>query len=99
MVQAISSAGSSITATGGAPGPVQAQLAEAERLLSDCVNCDTAKTAQGQAKIQVLSARVQALRARLSEAQGQGPATRPSPATQAASDPTGGVGGRLDLMS
>jgi hypothetical protein len=46
---------------------VQAQLTQVESQLADCVNCDTAKTTAGQAKIQILSTRVRALKTRLEE--------------------------------
>ena len=57
--------------TGTAPvtpsGDVRTQLATAERQLADCVNCDTARTSSGQARIQNLTSRVQILKSRLEE--------------------------------
>lgn len=65
-----------VQAVGSSPGPVppapagsglRAQLAKAESQLADCINCDSARTASGQVKIQAAALRVQSLKARIEE--------------------------------
>lgn len=67
MIQAIGSVPGPTALPGAGGGGLQAQLAQAERQLADCITCDTANTPSGKAKIQVLTARVQALKERLEE--------------------------------
>ncbi len=68
MIQAIGSSPGQTALPGGSDtGGLQAQLAQAERQLADCITCATANTPSGKAKIQVLTARVQALKDRLEE--------------------------------
>jgi cell division protein FtsB len=53
----------------GSTGVLQDQLAQVENQLAACLHCETADTAAGKAKIQVISVRVQALKARVEELQ------------------------------
>lgn len=53
--------------TSGLAGALQTQLEEATRQLADCLTCATARTSEGQARIQRLTARVQALRSRIAQ--------------------------------
>lgn len=64
-------------------GTLTAQLATLEGQLAECLHCATANTAAGKAKIQALTTRIQALRARLEEARNadsiQPPLRAPAP--------------------
>lgn len=55
---------------------LRAQLATAERELADCLNCDSARTRSGQDRIQAATRKVQALQARIEEAQDRVHASR-----------------------
>ncbi|HJW32460.1 MAG TPA: hypothetical protein VJ505_03750 [Holophagaceae bacterium] len=85
---------------GPAPGVLQAQLSKVEGQLQDCVNCDSAPTPEGQAKIQALARQAQSLKARLEAAQRNRPLESPPPA---AAPPTTSAPpvteGRLDLLA
>lgn len=66
MVQPIGSFGSPKDSSfQSAPVGLDVQLAQLQGQLADCVNCDTARTPQGKAKIQELSIKIQSIRARL----------------------------------
>ena len=99
MVQAIGAA--SAAAYGAAPsgGGTQAQLQKLEKILSECVNCASAKTPEGQAQIQAVSARIHALRERIAQP-GEG-----QPAEAQPTDRTGpkaavnGLGGVVDVFA
>lgn len=58
---------------GAAPVTSDAQLLRLEKELSDCVNCATAKTALGKAKILAVEARINALKARMEAAAARSP--------------------------
>lgn len=49
-------------------GGLRAELARYEKALSECVNCATAQTTDGQQEIQRLSSEIARLRARIEEA-------------------------------
>jgi hypothetical protein len=55
---------------GGAPSAtsLQAQLQRYQQQLSDCVNCASAKTPQGKADIQAISARISQVQQRIAQA-------------------------------
>ena len=46
---------------------LQAQLAQYQKQLSDCVNCGSSSTSEGKAQIQALNTRIQALQAQLGD--------------------------------
>src|SRR5450432_2280219 len=50
------------------PAGLDAQKAQYEKQLADCVNCASSKTPQGQAKVQQLAAKLGAVEARLQAA-------------------------------
>ena len=52
------------TSTGG----MRAELARYEKALSDCVNCASAKTPEGQQEIQRLTSEISRLKARIEDA-------------------------------
>lgn len=66
MLNAIGSSSYSDTPSAGASSAaLEAQLAQCERQLADNVNCSSAKTAEGKNKIQTLTNRIGAIKARL----------------------------------
>lgn len=68
-MQAIGASAASISVgTGAVPVTSDAQLLRLQKELSDCVNCETAKTTQGKAKILAAEARINALKARMDAA-------------------------------
>ena len=82
----------------GGAGNLRAQLAEAKRELTACLNCDSARTARGQAEIQRLTAQVAALEARLQVP----PSPDAAPASSAIEAPSRGAAegaGGLDLLA
>ncbi|HJV90211.1 MAG TPA: hypothetical protein VJ623_07905 [Holophagaceae bacterium] len=89
-----------ITPQAPSPGVLQAQLAKTEGQLQDCVTCDSARTPQGQAKIQTLSLKVQSLKARLEEVRKVGDTVAaPPPVVAPPRGPSPLEGGRLDLLA
>jgi ABC-type Fe3+-hydroxamate transport system substrate-binding protein len=54
--------------SGASAASLQAQLDRYQKQLSDCANCATAKTPQGQAAIQDLSGKIAAVKARIEQA-------------------------------
>lgn len=69
MIQAIGSSGSPpLPRTPGSPAGLEVQLARLQSELSDCVNCASANTAEGKAKIQELSNQINSIRARIESA-------------------------------
>lgn len=71
MTQAISSAASGAVPAspyGGSkasPASLQAQLQHYQQQLSDCVNCDSAKTPKGKSDIQAISAKISEVEKRI----------------------------------
>ena len=66
MVQAIGSATvSGGLGAGAATASLEAQLVRYQKQLSDCVNCDSAKTAEGKAAIDALSSKISEVRTRI----------------------------------
>lgn len=88
---------------GGAPSAtsLQAQLERFQKQLSDCVNCASAKTPQGKADIQAISARISQIEQLIAQAQNRpgSQAAPPPDATSAASSPTTGYGGLIDVFA
>lgn len=73
-MQAIGASSAYISvAAGAAPITSDAQLLRLQKELSDCVNCATAKTALGKAKILAVEARINALKARMEAAAARSP--------------------------
>jgi len=93
MVSAVGSVGTGQTAYNAASGP---ELAQLQKELSDCVNCDSAKTSQGQTQIAQLSARIAALQQRDQHAERPVGALAASVATKPADGP---LGTQLDVYA
>lgn len=81
-------ASSTTAATYGSSAPsavsLQSQLERNQKQLSDCVNCASAKTPQGKADIQAISARISQIEQRIAQAQerkGVGSDSAPAAAT------------------
>jgi hypothetical protein len=69
MVAAIGSSALTSSANGSA-SPItglEAQIARYQKQLSDCVNCDSAKTLQGKQNIQQISDKISVAKARIDE--------------------------------
>lgn len=78
MVAAIGStalpgSGASASPTAG----LEAQVIRYQKQLSDCVNCDSANTAQGKETIQQVSNKISAAKARIEEINVSRPVNRP----------------------
>jgi hypothetical protein len=82
MVHAIGSATAyGAAGSGAAAASLEAQLARYQKQLSDCVNCDSAKTAEGKVEIEALSRRIGDIRDKidkLAEARPAAASTRSS---------------------
>jgi len=102
MVQAIS-ASVRLGQAYGAPASagLEAQLARFQKILAECVNCDSAKTAAGKAQIQAISEKISVLRERMEQAGEAGNQRQPpqpvSAGAPAASSP--GLGGMVDVFA
>lgn len=69
MVAAIgASTGFSTQISGPSTGGMRAELARYEKALSECVNCASAKTPEGQQEIQRLTSEISRLKARIEDA-------------------------------
>lgn len=93
MVAAIGSSPAFTVATQPATSSagIEAQIARDKKELSNCVNCASAETKQGQADIQALSSKISAAEARLQEVATTNPAEQaaaPTPAPTPALDST-----------
>lgn len=88
MLQAIGSA-TTIPASLGSGGVGQrSELARLEKELSACINCATAKTREGQAKIDAVSQRISQVREKIGVAE-QSQAARTQASPPAAAEPRG----------
>jgi hypothetical protein len=100
MVQAISSNAGAAAAYGSARpafASLQAQLQRYEQQLSECINCASAKTPEGKADIEAISARIRQVKGRMVQAD-ETPkvaATTIAPATAARSGAL--LGGQIDV--
>ncbi len=75
MIGAISSSTSAAAKPTAAPAPrapltLDAQLTRAQTELSDCVNCDSAKTPAGQKQIAEISSKINAIKQQMAQASG-----------------------------
>ena len=95
-------------------GGLRIELARNEKTLSECVNCASARTAEGQQEIQRLSSEIARLKTRIAEATKSAPAQdrQSASGTQPASDrlpdhagatatqaSDATVGGRIDILA
>ena len=87
---------SALSAVSGSTGALQAELQKAQRELSNCVNCDSAKTSSGQANIVKLRAEVQGIEQRIEKSHQAEGAAAPS-AAQAAGPSS--LGNFLDVYA
>ncbi len=79
MVAAIGSAGLSSASFASSPtAGLEAQITRYQKQLADCVNCDSAKTAQGKENIQELSNKISAAKAKIEEINVSSPVRHPS---------------------
>jgi hypothetical protein len=69
MVSAVGSspASSAVSTAAASTAGIEAQIARDKKELSNCLNCDSAKTKQGQADIQALSNKISIAEARLQQ--------------------------------
>jgi hypothetical protein len=83
MVSAIGSspASSAVSTTVASTAAIEAQIARDKKELSNCVNCESAKTSQGQADIQTLTNKISIAEARLAEISAANPANQASALT------------------
>ncbi|MET3129960.1 hypothetical protein AAKU55_000201 [Oxalobacteraceae bacterium GrIS 1.11] len=65
MVQAIGSASSANA--GAAAASLEAQLDRYQKQLSDCVNCDSAKTPEGKQQIAAIAGKISVLKERIDQ--------------------------------
>lgn len=79
-------------------GALQAELQKAQHELSNCVNCDSAKTTSGQAKIATLAAQVQGIEQRIEKAR-QAPAGDAAAAAPAAANALSPLGNFVDVYA
>jgi hypothetical protein len=82
MVSAIGSfsTSSDVSTTAASTAAIEAQIARDKKELSNCVNCESANTKQGQADIQALSSKITIAEARLGEIKNANPGNRPAAA-------------------
>ncbi|MBI3903130.1 MAG: hypothetical protein HY306_09375 [Nitrosomonadales bacterium] len=68
MISAIGShAYSAAIGAGSGTVGLEAQLARYQKQLSDCVNCDSARTLEGKTRIEAISSKISELKARIEE--------------------------------
>lgn len=76
MVQTVGSVNSLVSASPLAPGAtvagLEARLTQYQKQLSDCVNCESAKTSKGKEDIRDLSGKIGELKARIDQVSGSG---------------------------
>ncbi len=101
MVQAVGGA----AATSAFSGPAKAagleyQLTRYQKQLSECVNCASAKTAQGKATIEAISDKISSIRLRLDEVASSNPVRQVAPAIGvAAAASSTGLTGTIDVFA
>ena len=88
MVSAINSSTTSSPASSAvaSTAAIEAQLARDRKELSNCVNCETAETKQGQADIQALTNKIKIAEARLKEISNTAPENQTPAPNQSADD-------------
>ncbi len=83
-------------------GGLEARLARYQKELSDCVNCDSAKTLEGKQKIQDVANKISEIKTRIDEVAAAKTSTHPAAITEVA-PPSGqafpNVGSRLDVFA
>jgi hypothetical protein len=90
---------------GGGPSAasLQAQLQRYQQQLSDCVNCASAKTPQGKADIQAISARISEVKQSIAQADqaSANPADAAAPTSAPTSQPfqLSGVGNVINVFA
>lgn len=77
---------SSPAGVGPSVSGLQAQLDRYQKELSDCVNCDSAKTPAGKADIQAVSNKISAVKSRIEEITASKQNARPAPSTGTPAD-------------
>lgn len=95
MVQAIGANRAAAAYGGGtAYASLQAQLQRYEQQLSECINCASAKTPEGKADIEAISARIVQLKGRMDAAD-------EAPKASAVARPPGiaGLGEKIDVYA
>lgn len=100
MVQAVSGSSAATTLSAGAAAAgLSAQLARYQKQLSDCVNCASAKTPEGKANIEELSAKISAVKARMERVSGSGSLRPDQPATPQSDRKTAASGQQIDVYA
>jgi hypothetical protein len=95
-LSAIGSPASGSAQSGMSKTALRAEIARYERVRSDCVNCSSAKTIEGQRNIQSLDTQISALKAKLTVV------PRPEASTtgaEARSSSTPATAGRIDVYA
>lgn len=86
--------------TSGATFGLDAQLDRYRKQLADCVNCSSAKTPEGKAKIEELSNRIGEIKSRIEKvADAKQPAPPDGVVPTALPNPLAVVGSRLDVYA
>lgn len=105
MVSAIGSSaisGASGSGTGSGAAALEAQLTRYQKQLSDCVNCDSAKTPEGKAAIADLSSKISEVKARIDQSAPAKPAADISanqPAAAPSAAPDAAAGNNLNVFA
>jgi hypothetical protein len=90
---------------GGAPSStaLQARLERYQKQLSDCVNCASAKTPEGKADIENISAQISQVKQRIAQADNTNPvpaaAASTTPVTATAASPGIGIGSSINVFA
>ena len=96
----ISTGSPSFPGASGATFGLEAQLDRYRKQLSDCVNCSSAKTPEGKAKIEELSNRIGEIKARIDKTTAEKSPVQPQANTPPAwPNPLATVGSRLDVYA
>ena len=69
---------SAVSTTVASTAAIEAQIARYKQELSNCVNCETAKTMQGKANIQALTSKISILESRLEKVTTSNPDDQPA---------------------
>ncbi len=103
MVSALNSSTFAPPVYAAATGGLEARLERYQKELSDCVNCDSAKTPEGKQKIQDVSSKISEIKTRIEEIAAAKSKTQPAKinaAVSAASRPADAtLGSRVDVFA